>query len=242
MPVPQAIERCREVLQRVAGDRRSSAAARQELARLSAMALDLDTARAMCVETRRTLVELGWEMRAALVSFASGPIELEADAPERSEAELRMDYDALVRMKERNFVELTAALLAEAVYRQRRYDEARTLVDFSRDTAAPDDLAVHIVWRCVAGKLAARAGDTRAGLELVNQAVQMIEATDDPSGQAEALVDLAEVRWLAGRPAEADLAVHAAIERYGRKGNLARARRARHIAALLTAGRDPLGS
>ncbi len=118
MPVPQATSACTVILEQVAFDRRSHSLTQLELALLSAMALDVEGARALCADTRTTLGELGWEMQAALVSLSSGPIELLADEPERAEAELRRDYEALQRMQERNFISLTAVLLAEAVDRQ----------------------------------------------------------------------------------------------------------------------------
>ena len=240
MPVGQATAACRDILQRVVSDRRSSGVAQLEFAMLSAMALDVDQARDLYRDTRRVLEELGWEMRAALVSLSSGPIELLVDEPARAEAELRRDYDSLLRLEERNFISLTAVLLAEAVYRQHRFDEAAHLIEFSREVTAPDDLAVQILLRCVDGKLAARAKDCERGVALVTEAVAMIETTDDPSGQGNAYLDLVETLVLAGRQADAEAAVDTARERYVQKGNVAGVRRAERIAMLVRHGRDPL--
>jgi class 3 adenylate cyclase len=240
MPVAEATVACREILERVSFDRRSSGLTQLELALLSAMALDFDQARQLCRDTRAVLGELGWEMQAALVSLSSGLIELQADEPARAEAELRPDYEALDQMQERNFISLTAALLAEAVYRQQRFDEATELVVFSRELAAPDDLAVQIIARSVAGKLAARRGELADGLALVREAVALIETTEDPSGQGDALLDLAETLFLAGEGQEASAAAEQARERFALKGNLAGVRRAERIAASVGAGRDPL--
>jgi ATP/maltotriose-dependent transcriptional regulator MalT len=204
------------------------------------MARDFDAARVMYTEARHVLRELGWEMQAALVSLSSGPIELLADDPARAERELRNDYEALREMDEQNFVTLTAVLLSEAVYRQRRFDEAERLVAFSRELAAPDDLAVQIILHSVAGKLAARAGDAAGGLASAAEALRLIETTDDPSGQADALLDLAEVRYLAGDTSGALDAVADARSRYTGKGNVAGVERAIAMAVRLTAGGDPL--
>jgi hypothetical protein len=238
--VPEATAQCNDILARVASDRRSSGLTRVQLALLSAMALDFDAARAGYSDTRKVLSELGWEMQAALVSLSSGPIELLADEPARAEQELRRDYDALQRLGERNFISLTATLLAEAVYRQRRFDEAQCLVDFSREIAAPDDLAVQIIWRSVAGKLAGRAGDVQHAVTLAREALAMIESTEDPSGQADVLVDLAEVRYLAGEAALALAALADAERRYAVKGNQAGRARAARLARRVADGLDPL--
>lgn len=239
MPVAEAMAVCRDVLARVSADRRSAAMAQIDLAVLQAMRLDFDTARAACADARKTLAELGADTLAALVSLSLGPIELLADAPDRAEAALRRDLDALRRMGERNFVALTAALLAEAVYRQRRHAEARELLTFTREVAAPDDLAVQIVAGCVDGKLIGRDGDPATGAALLSEAVRLIETTDDPSGQADVWLDLAETLHVADECDHAIAAAEQARQRYLRKGNLAGIRRADRIARRLRAGRDP---
>jgi class 3 adenylate cyclase len=240
MPVADATAVCREILERVAFDRRSTSLTQLELALLSAMALDVDEARRSYTATRRVLGELGWEMQGALVSLSSGPIELAVDEAVRAEAELRQDYDTLQRLGEQNFITLTAVLLAEAVYRQRRFDEARSLVTYSRELAAPDDLAVQILVRSVEGKLAARAGDTSTGVQLTREALAMIEMTEDPSGQGDAHLDLAETLWLAGASDSAAVAATAAAALYEEKGNRAGTARAAQVAERIRAGRDPL--
>jgi tetratricopeptide (TPR) repeat protein len=241
MHVEKATAACQDILERVSFDRRSTGLTQLELALLSAMALDLDAARTLYDDTRRTLVELGWQMQAALVSLSSGPIELLADDPVRAEAELRRDFDALDGMQERNFISLTATLLADAVYRQGRFDDALELCTFGRELAAPDDLAVQIIARSVAGKLAGRAGDHETGLACAREAFDLIDGTDDPSGQGDALVDLAEVLYLAGDREGAAARARAASARYASKGNLAGQRRADRCAARVAAGIDPLG-
>jgi hypothetical protein len=100
---------------------------------------------------------------------------------------------------------------------------------------------VQILARSVAGKLAARDGAHEAGLALVEEAVELIGGTDDPSGQGDALLDLAEVRFVTGDRDAALAAVAEARRRYGRKVNLAGVRRADRFAVDLSSGRDPLG-
>lgn len=241
MPVAEATEVCRDILERIASDQRSVAVARVDLALLEAMVLDFDTARGYCDDARHTLAELGADTQAALVSLSSGPIELLADEPTRAEAQLRQDYEALQDMGERNFIALTAALLAEAVYRQERFDDAAGLVAFSRDLAASDDLAVQIIAGRVDGKLRSRAGDAATGVALVRESVRLIEATDDPAGQGDAWLDLAETLYLVDEARPATEAAAVARERYIAKGNLAGVRRADRIRRQLREGLDPLG-
>lgn len=241
MPVAEAMAVCRDIIERVASDRRSAAVATLDLAMLTAMTMDFDTAGHLCVDARATLGELGADTQAALVSLSAGPIELLAGEPQRAEVQLRRDFDALRRMGERNFVALVAALLGEAVYRQQRFAEADELVAFAREVAAPDDVAVRIVAGCVEGKLIARAGDTATGLALVREAVHLIETTEDPSGQADAWLDLTETLYVAGEREGAVQASGQARVRYVQKGNRAGVRRADTVLRRLNAGEDPWG-
>jgi class 3 adenylate cyclase/tetratricopeptide (TPR) repeat protein len=239
-PVPAAITTCESLLDQVADDQRSRALTQLELATLVAMHGNLGQARAYYADTRSTLAELGWAMQASLVSLSSGPIELLADQAARAELELRRDYDALRRMDERNFISLVAALLAEAVYRQGRFDEASDLVDEARRLAAADDLAVHIVAGSVAAKCEARLECFDDAMKLASEAVGLVDSTEDPSGQADARLDLAEVRGLAGDVAAALSAVADATERYNRKGNVLGIARAARIGGAIRASADPL--
>jgi hypothetical protein len=178
-------------------------------------------------------------MQAALVSLSSGPVELLADRPDLAEAELRHDYEALDRMGERNFISLTAVLLADAVYRQGRFDEAQVLVDVSSSIVAPDDVAVLILIGTVSGKLAARRGDVDGARALVDDAVRMMAATEDPSGLGDVLLDRADVLYLADAPGEAEATVVDAAAAYRRKGNLAGVARTERWRRRLADGADP---
>ena len=240
-PVSTALETCAAIMEQVADDQESRAMTQLELATLVAMDGQLTRARAYYVDTRSTLAELGWEMQAALVSLNAGPIELLADEPERAEAELRHSYDALQRLGEHNFISLVAALLADAVYRQRRFDEARNLVDEALSLAAADDLAVQIVAGGVAAKCEARVRQFERALKLADEAVGLIDGTEDPSGQADTRLDLAEVYALAGDSEAALAAVAAAHERYAHKGNTLGTARAVRVGAAIRAAADPLG-
>ena len=68
----------------------------------------------------------------------------------------------------------------------------------------------------------------------------LMEATDDPSGLGDVLLDRAEVRWLAGDARGAADDAAAALAGYERKGNALGATRARRAADRLAGGQDPL--
>ena len=236
-PVTEAIARCNELLTRAEGDRRAEALIGRALAHLRAMEGDFDAAREIYARVRRTLTELGWNFNAAFVSIDSGPIELLAGDPVAAERELRQDYETLSQMGEKNYIGTTAAYLAEALYRQGRDEEAATFARYSRDIAAEDDLAGQYLWRQVMAKLVARGGDLDDGIRLADEAVALTAQSDDPTDQANALADLAEIHQLAGRIDDAVEALRQALERHQAKGNIPATRSVR--AQILELTNDP---
>jgi tetratricopeptide (TPR) repeat protein len=219
LPVPEALQRCEQLVARAEGDRRAEAIILRAIAHLRAMRGDFGEARELCRRVRNTLTELGWNFDAALVSIDSGPIELLAGDLAAAEAELRSDYQALDRLEERNYITTTAAYLAEALYRLGRLDEASEFASFSETTAADDDLLTQILWRAVRGKLLARSGRVEEASVVAREAVRLAQTSDDPTAQGNALVDLAEVLEAAGQQTEAEASLSAAIRRYEAKGN-----------------------
>ncbi len=228
-PVAEAIGICQDILEQNQGNRRSRAVVLWSLSHLEAMRGDFEAARALYQESRALLEGLGVKMMAALTSVTSGPVEFLAGNWPRAEQELRGDYDALRAMGERNFVATTAALLAEAVYRQGRAAEALALTEFSRETAAADDVATQFLWRCVAGKAHADAGAMDLGERLVREGVAIISAAEIPVWLGTALLDEAYVLAKAGRPQEARSAIQEALRQFEAKGDTVSAGRAHKL-------------
>ena len=174
-------------------DRRGAALVGLYSGHLLALDGQFERARDRCARTRSDLRELGWHFDAALVSIHLGPIELLAGRPEIAEAELRADYEALGEMGEQNYVATTACLLAEAVRRQGRSDEAASLARSAVELADPDDLTTQAGWRAVLARVAADAGDLDGALDLAEAALALLAPTDDLVARAEAHLDLADV-------------------------------------------------
>jgi hypothetical protein len=114
----------------------------------------------------------------------------------------------------------------------------------SEQAAAPDDVFSQILWRTARAKIRARRGDLSGAESLARNAVGLAEQTDLLNTQADALMDLAEVLALGGRPDEARVTAEEAARRYERKGNrpsLAQARRvAQELARPLDSDQPPL--
>jgi tetratricopeptide (TPR) repeat protein len=137
----------------------------------------------------------------------------------RAEERLKFGLGRLEEMGEKAFVSSLAALLAEVLYRQERHDEAKTFVDRSEETAAPDDLAAQIAWRTVRAKILAATGRLKDAEALARRAVSLAGETDWSNDHAAACVALGEVLRTRGRPQEAETAIREALGLYEAKGN-----------------------
>jgi predicted ATPase len=229
-PVPLAIDRCESLLLQAEGDRKAESLILAVLAHLEAMRGRFDRARDLYGRSRSTLEELGVRQLEALTSLDSGWVEMIAGDPVAAERELRSDFDKLQAMGERNYISTTAAYLAEAIYRQARYDEAAAMTQFSEEVAAHDDVSTQFMWRAVRGKVLARRGQFDEGERLAREGLRLIKESDDLDSQGKALMSLAEVLALAGREDAAEGVAAEAIQVWERKGDIVSAGQARAFA------------
>jgi len=143
--------------------------------------------------------------------------------------------EELQRIGERGWLSSLAPLLSEALYQQGRYDEAMEYAEVGREAANPDDASAQFWWRSLAAKVLARRGEFGEAERLAREGIDFAMSTDEINHQGHALMDLAEVLRLAGRPEEAAEATRRAIERYDLKGATVSAEQARQALADLTA-------
>ncbi len=217
-PVPEAIDRCRSLLQEVGGDHKSAALITVSMAKLEALRGNFDEARRLYRRSRSTLEEFGWNLLAALTSIDSGSVEMLAGDPVAAEAELRRDFETLDAMGERNYIATTAAYLAFALLLQRRDDEADRFARFSEATAAEDDLTPQFLWRQFRALLSSHRGDHDGAIAIARRAVELTDRTEEPEMQGNARLDLAAVLTAAGRTHEAEAAYVEALDRFEHKG------------------------
>jgi len=128
-------------------------------------------------------------------------------------------------MGEKSQFSTAIALLAEALYRQGKLDEAMLATLASEGSTAPDDLASQMAWRGVRAKVLAARGDLREAESLGRSAVVFADRTDMLSFAADAHVDLAIVLATQGT-AEAIGELERALALYREKGNVVSAARA----------------
>jgi tetratricopeptide (TPR) repeat protein len=122
-----------------------------------------------------------------------------------------------------------ANFLAEYVYTQGRYDDAEQYTEDCEEAARANDVHSQIMWRAIRAKVLARRGEFETAERLAREAVTFAADGDFLLAHGDALVSLAEVFELAGRPEEAAAAVEEAIRLYELKGSVVSATKARSL-------------
>jgi DNA-binding SARP family transcriptional activator len=232
-PVERAITRCRELLGEPTATTSGRAGVLAYLGGLLAMQGRFEEARALVAEATATYGELG---QTAAAAIACGPVrgDLELLAGNAADAEVAL-FEAcrtLERLHYRSQLATRAADLAEAVYRQARYAEAKRWAETSRACSASDDLSSEPLWRAVTAKLLARTGELGEAERLGREAVRIAGTTDALNRRARVLLDLAEVEALAGRSESAGELVAQAAALGRTKGNVALLAQARNTTAI----------
>jgi tetratricopeptide (TPR) repeat protein len=113
-----------------------------------------------------------------------------------------------------------------------RHDEAERCARQGRALGDERDPSTQALWRQVQALVNAHRGQHADAERLAREAVEIIERTDSLTYQGDALWDLADV-LSADRSDEAAAALTQALDRYGRKQNLAMARRVQERLAEL---------
>ena len=229
-PVPDAIERCRTLLEEESRDRYGRANIEVFLGGLVAQAGDFAEADALIASARATYEEFGHLATIAMTSSAvRGDVELLAGESADAEATLRPHCHDLQRSGAFSHLASRAGDLAEALYRQGAFDEADDWVALARRHSSADDLDARIIWMPVLGKLAARRGQIEEAIAIATEAAGLAETTDGLNRRAIVQVDLGEVLQVAGRQPDATTALEHAEELFVAKGNVVGANRARAL-------------
>jgi class 3 adenylate cyclase/tetratricopeptide (TPR) repeat protein len=236
----EGIERCRALRRRVPDHRIAPARLLSYEAVLHAMQGRLDKARALQAQADHIIDDLGSPMSSANSGFGRWALELLAGAPKRAEAAARTSLDLFKAMGATGSASTAAALLAVALVRQGRHEEALRNADLAAAWAAPDDTASQVYQLAARAHVLASRADFERAEAAACEAVRLSERSDDISQRGDALVDLAAVLDRAGRVDDAAAALKNAIELYEGKGNIVSASRARAIVNRLGHGADVL--
>jgi tetratricopeptide (TPR) repeat protein len=216
MRAEEAIRRCEEVLSDAKYDGTVRASLLGALGVLYAMRGRFAEAREHFARGIAILEELGIKLRVVTRQHLFADIELLADNPAAAERAMRWAYDREVEMGEKRDIPGTARRLADALYRQGRYEETAHWIEIGGG-------------RGIAALLAARRGDFEQAERLARESVAMTERGQNLNARGTALTHLAEVLSMARRSGEAVLALNEAIQLYERKGNLVSAQKAQTL-------------
>jgi class 3 adenylate cyclase/tetratricopeptide (TPR) repeat protein len=223
-PVADAVERADRMLAEARANPGLRANLMAALAELKAMQKSFDDARALLADARRTYEQLG--LRLALVGLmqVGGLVELLAGDAEKAERTFREGFE-LIAAEFPAWRTYHAGLLAEALYEQQRFEEARELID----AAQPDqleELENILPWAIVKARLLALDGAFEEGEELLRDIAARAAQTDALNLHGRVLLALADVLLLANRPGEARETAAEAAGIFSRKGNVPDAERA----------------
>jgi CxxC motif-containing protein (DUF1111 family) len=232
-PVPQGIERLATLLEDETLGRFGHATVAPFLGGLYAQAGEFATARGLITEAEHTLTGFG----AATTAFTycgtvRADVELLAGDLHAAEATLREQCDHFERVHDRAHLAVRAAKLAEALFRQRRWEECEHWVLISRSCAASDDQSAQLVVGAVEAKLLAAQGAVSDARELAEDTVRLADRTDGLNLIAFTRLALGEVLRTADLHAEARRAVLEAVDLFERKGNSVAAAETRDLLDL----------
>jgi len=231
-PVSVGIERCVQLLADDAIGFSGRAAVIPYLGGLQAQVGRFSDARGLVAEAERTYEELGAPTSAIHCGTVKADVELLAGDLVAAERTLREQCEYLEREHDRTHLAVRAAKLAEALYRQRRLDEAGEWAGVSRANAASDDQSAQLILGSVEAKLLARRGAVAEARRLAEATVRLADSTDGLNQIAATRLALGEVLRIAELSDEAERAIAEAIELFERKGNSVGATQAREQLGL----------
>ena len=231
-PVPDAIARCEEILQD-GRQKRVTASALRALAALHAMAGEFDEARWLLGRFAAIVEDLGLRVTAASAAETYGEVELLAGNPAAAEARLRPAYSQLAEMGETSTSVNVAALLAQALHRQGRDEEAAEVSDL---TPQEDDVSAHVHLFTARARALAAIGRREEAERLAQNAVERARKTDFLAMHGDALTALAQVLEGNGSRGEARVLLREALELFQAKQHLVSIRRTEVLLTKLVSG------
>jgi tetratricopeptide (TPR) repeat protein len=224
-PVPEARERCEQLLEGAAGRPELEAMLTAGLAWLEASRGDVEEARRYATTAGKSLEEHGPVFGFVMFSLVFALMLLDDRAA--AEEMLRTGYDALRRMGRGGHYGAGALLRAQFSYDDGRYDDAERFVEEAARHSRANDVWNRSHDLGMRAKLLAHGGDLAGAEPLAREAVAFATSGDFVLAQVDALADLAEVLRLAGRYDEAIDAMNEVVELHQRRENVTGAAAAR---------------
>ena len=219
-PVAPGIDRCEQLIAEDAIGYLARAAVVGYIGGLHAQLGRFSEGRELVTEAERIYVEVDAPTSAIHVGTVRADIELLAGNLAEAERTLRQQCKYLEREGDRTHLAVRAAKLAETLYRQERFNDAREWADVSRANAAGDDLSAQLVLGSVEAKLLARRGSLDQARTLIDETVELAETTDGLNQIAATRLAQSDVLLMSKREREAEQVTAHAIALFEEKGNI----------------------
>jgi tetratricopeptide (TPR) repeat protein len=236
MPVPEAIERCREIEAASGGDHRTEGLALCARAQLEAMRGSFDEARALYARARTVLTDVGGSVLGASTALDSSTVEMLAGDYAAAERDLRRDAELLEGMGERYLLSTMEGVRAQALIALGRHDEAADACDRAEAAAAGDDIESQVLVRNVRAELHLRGGRTAEAAAAVAEADALLKGAEAPAIAADLAVVRARVAAAGGDRESAGRELSRAARLYRDKGNLVGESRVAGVCSALGLG------
>ena len=231
-PVRQGIRRCTQLLDEEGLGYFGRAAAVPYVGGLHAQVGRFAEARELLAEAEQTYAELGSPSAVIHCGTIRADVEFLAMDFSAAEQTLREQCAYLEAIADRAHLAVRAVKLADAIFRQGRFDEAEEWAAVSRANAASDDQSTQLMLGSLEAKLLAKRGAIHEARELVEEVVRRAGSTDGLNQIAATRLALADVLRTAELFSEAEQAIGEAIELFERKGNSVGASHARDLLEL----------
>jgi tetratricopeptide (TPR) repeat protein len=236
MPVPEAIERCREIEAGSGGDHRTEGLALCARAQLEAMRGAFDEARALYVRARSELVDVGGTMLGASTALDSSTVEMLAGDYAAAERDLRRDAELLEEMGERYLLSTMEGVRAHALIALGRHDDAADACARAEAAAAGDDIESQVLVRSLRAELHLHAGRTAEAAAAAADAEALLAGAEAPNIVADLAVVRGRIAAAAGDPEAAGRELSRAARLYRDKGNVVAERRVAEVRSALGLG------
>jgi predicted ATPase/DNA-binding SARP family transcriptional activator len=235
IPADTAVARAEQLFADASGDTWAEADLLKPLCVLYAYVGRFADARAAIDRTQSIFAGFGARLALAESAVPASMVGLIIGDLAAAECHARKGYETFRAMGERGgYVVDLAGLLAEALYAQGRFDEARQVIERANAGRSPATTN----YTCLTeARLLARRGQFAAARKLIGQAEGLLSPASSPVAQADVLESIAEVERLADAPSQAAASLRAALRIYEDRGATALAERA-HV-ALASLGGQP---
>jgi class 3 adenylate cyclase/tetratricopeptide (TPR) repeat protein len=185
----------------------------------SAMVGDLDLARRLSDDSVALAERMGAAFLVVISCESRGLLELQAGNALAAERAYRKEYGLLERLGDEGHRSTAAALLARALCRLDRLDEADRFARIAIEVGAQDDLVSQAGGRCAQALVRSARSEHTEAMRSARDAVEMIADAQMPNFQGEAWMALAEALRAAGETGAAPDAARNALSFFERKGN-----------------------